>query len=226
MSKLKSINFTLIELLVVIAIIAILASMLLPALGSARQRARQIQCFGVYKQTGLAYMLYGGDFNLVYPALTDDPSGHYILWRNAIAPYYGIPVGPQCPAAAFLHPEDDWGSAAYYSIVQVAVVGGDAASLVKYWSPNRVQQPSKMIQNTEGPYYYYGPQNNPRGAYDRTVAPDYWLNTIPDPRHLRFATLLYVDGHVRAVLCPTPSGTGGVWPDIGSDFWQYPPCGL
>lgn len=72
--------FTLIELLVVIGIIAVLAAMLMPALGKARESANQSDCTNNLKQIGLAMQMYAGDYRSCFPCQS---SGDDVAWDKS-----------------------------------------------------------------------------------------------------------------------------------------------
>ena len=85
-------KFTLIELLVVIGIIAILASLLLPALKTAQEQAHRIVCASNQKQLGLAFLQYAGDNRGYLPVEYLWPYGGWDVFLDPYIPYNADPA--------------------------------------------------------------------------------------------------------------------------------------
>src|SRR6186713_440515 len=97
-------GFTLIELLVVIAIIAILAAILFPVFGRARENARRSSCMSNLKQVGLGWMQYSQDYDeYAAPIRYGTASTQYFPLRSLLDPYiksaqiYICPSNSQSP---------------------------------------------------------------------------------------------------------------------------------
>ena len=120
--------FTLVELLVVIAVIALLISILIPALSRAREQANKVKCLSNLRQLGMAFVMYAGDNKQLFPFHADIGgmfAEDWIYWeqqrdpkRSAVAKYIGNinPGAFRCPSDRLNRPRilvPSWGPYQY-----------------------------------------------------------------------------------------------------------------
>ena len=130
-------GFTLIELLVVIAIIAILAAILFPVFGQAREKARQSSCVSNLKQFMLGITMYEQDYDQNMPLCvkTADGAGEDMIGQGTITSAFGVPamIAPYVKSRQLFQCPDDNGFVDYTTASRALAAGVGVPKDFKVW---------------------------------------------------------------------------------------------
>lgn len=201
--------FTLIELLVVIAIIALLAAILFPVFGRARENARKASCSSNLKQIGLAVSQYSQDYDerMVLPIgdTSNYPAGVFPYWNQLVQAYTKSAQVFRCPSVGSSSKyyqsangvdksyqangtrDAAWSPSGFGdAVIGDRPISANAAALADFVFPSQIILVGEQKTNsTNEPYFLHTAYFSPP------------TNSLMN--HLGMSNYLFVDGHVKAL---------------------------
>lgn len=217
-------HFTLIELLVVVAIIAILAAMLMPALGQARQMAKKAGCMANQKQLGMVNISYSNDYEYFVP-YSICRTGEEVFWYELMGQQLGWkscgtkglyrPSGrviPKTSPTIFMCPNGKWGGGqdtlfysafSYHCNVPKIMMEEAPSSATRGAKVSQVLHPSSKIFLYESESFGYGLPGTGKTP-GCPASPDHpyisgYLEDFYNGRHVRTINGTFFDGHVENI---------------------------
>jgi len=235
-TTMKRQGFTLIELLVVIAIIAILAAILFPVFGRARENARRSSCQSNLKQLGLGIIQYVQDYDSLYPTTAGGGAGAG-TWRQRTQPYLKSTQVLRCPSnpennvnalgAAFLETKVSYAAACRFSEDTAAggVLPGGVGAI---GCTNNMAVHSALLQDTSRVITLVETTSQ-QNYFDITNTANYGANTVHGAvpyyghmfaGHLGTSNFLFADGHVKSLRPLSTMNEAGVANPGRANLWR------
>lgn len=205
--------FTLIELLIVISIIAVLAALLFPVFQAVREKAKAAACLSNQKQIGLASMMYSEDSDgALLQYYYSGFAANQGYWPNRLYPYLSsravlvCPSRTQFPDAATEAVKEQTGETGYGLALPYPGSG--------YYPESRYQSPAQHVYLMDDIGTGSFSQTEVYKAYVNMPYPDpnflytnnYAYHASPDPRHSGKVSVIFLDGHAKAVSLTTLYG--------------------